>query len=101
MSVVRARVVGIVEGSPQVELVMRPHQYAPSRAVAALRVTMSLLIVGALIATLTDTSGLVPERMIDLLGYYTLQANVIALAVWDHPRDRRRTPHIGENAEDT
>ncbi|WP_366475867.1 Pr6Pr family membrane protein [Demequina sp.] len=53
-----------------------------SRAAAALRVAMSLLIVGALIATLTDRSGLVPSNYVDLLSYYTLQTNVAALVVW-------------------
>ena len=43
---------------------------------------MSALVLIALGMTLRDTSGLVPERVIDLLGYYTLQANVIAFAVW-------------------
>lgn len=52
------------------------------RRVATARLSASVLILFALGLTLTDTSGLVPNRMIDLLGYYTLQANVIALAVW-------------------
>lgn len=43
---------------------------------------MSALVLVALGFTLRDTSGLVPERVIDLLGYYTLQANFIAFAVW-------------------
>ena|GEM_PF-1334956 len=52
------------------------------RRVATARASASALVLFALGLTLTDTSGLVPERMIHLLGYYTLQANVIALAVW-------------------
>jgi hypothetical protein len=52
------------------------------RRVATARISASTLILFALGLTLTDTSGLVPDRVIDLLGYYTLQANVIALAVW-------------------
>ena len=52
------------------------------RKVAIARLGASALVLVALGLTLTDTSGLVPERVIDLLGYYTLQANVIALAVW-------------------
>ncbi|PKQ16323.1 MAG: hypothetical protein CVT68_08840 [Actinobacteria bacterium HGW-Actinobacteria-8] len=52
------------------------------RRVATARISASALILFALGLTLTDTSGLVPDRAIDLLGYYTLQANVIALAVW-------------------
>jgi hypothetical protein len=50
--------------------------------VAALRIIMALLIVGALIATLTDNSGLVPSHYVDLISYYTLQTNVAALVVW-------------------
>ena len=52
------------------------------RRVATARMVASALVLFALGLTLTDTSGLVPDRVIDLLGYYTLQANVIALAVW-------------------
>lgn len=52
------------------------------RNVAIARLSASALVLFALGLTLTDTSGLVPERVIDLLGYYTLQANVIALAAW-------------------
>ncbi len=52
------------------------------RRVATARLSASALILFALGLTLTDTSGLVPDRVIDLLGYYTLQANVIALTVW-------------------
>ena len=52
------------------------------RRVATARLAASALILFALGLTLTDTSGLVPERVIDLLGYYTLQANVVALTVW-------------------
>lgn len=50
--------------------------------ITASRLAVSALILVALWLTLTDTSGLVPARMIDLLGYYTLQANFFALAVW-------------------
>ena len=52
------------------------------RNVAIARLSASAVVLFALGLTLTDTSGLVPERVIDLLGYYTLQANVIALAAW-------------------
>ena len=52
------------------------------RNVAKARLSASAIVLVALGLTLTDTSGLVPERVIDLLGYYTLQANVIALAAW-------------------
>ncbi len=52
------------------------------RKVAIARLGASALVLVALGLTLTDTSGLVPARVIDLLGYYTLQANVIALFVW-------------------
>ncbi len=52
------------------------------RLVATARLGASALVLFALGLTLTDTSGLVPERVIDLLGYYTLQANVVALGVW-------------------
>jgi hypothetical protein len=52
------------------------------RRVATARLSGSALVLFALGLTLTDTSGLVPDRVIDLLGYYTLQANVIALTVW-------------------
>ncbi|MBC7298270.1 MAG: hypothetical protein H5T82_05185 [Demequina sp.] len=52
------------------------------RMVATARLGASTLVLFALALTLTDTSGLVPARVIDLLGYDTLQANVIALAVW-------------------
>ncbi|MCB2411739.1 Pr6Pr family membrane protein [Demequina sp. TTPB684] len=61
---------------------MSRHHSASTRWVATLRVAMSLLIVGALIATLTDNSGLVPSSYLDLLSYYTLQTNVAALIVW-------------------
>ncbi|NTV38490.1 MAG: hypothetical protein HGA51_00810, partial [Demequinaceae bacterium] len=54
----------------------------PLRTVAAARLGASALVLVALGLTLTDTSGLVPERVIDLLGYYTLQANFLAFAVW-------------------
>lgn len=52
------------------------------RKLAIARLGASALVLVALGLTLTDTSGLVPERVIDLLGYYTLQANFLALAVW-------------------
>lgn len=52
------------------------------RTVAVARLCASALVLVALGLTLTDTSGLVPERVIDLLGYYTLQANFLAFAVW-------------------
>ncbi len=52
------------------------------RNVAIARLSASALVLFALGLTLTDTSGLVPDRVIDLLGYYTLQANVIALVAW-------------------
>lgn len=47
-----------------------------------MRLLMMALIVTALIATLTDTSGLVPDSYVDLVTYYTLQVNVACLAVW-------------------
>jgi len=43
---------------------------------------MMVLIVTALIATLTDTSGLVPDSYVELFTYYTLQINVACLGVW-------------------
>jgi hypothetical protein len=46
------------------------------------RVTVMALVVSALIATLTDTSGLVPSTFSEIATYFTFQANVIALAVW-------------------
>ena len=49
------------------------------RNVAIARLGASAIVLFALGLTLADTSGLVPERVIDLLGYYTLQANVFAL----------------------
>jgi len=52
------------------------------RTVAATRLAASALVLVALGLTLTDSSGLVPDRVIDLMGYYTLQANFMALAVW-------------------
>lgn len=52
------------------------------RAIAISRLTVSGLVLIALGLTLRDTSGIVPERIIDLLGYYTLQANFMAFAVW-------------------
>lgn len=52
------------------------------RTVTISRLGASVLVLVALGLTLTDTSGLVPQRVIDLLGYYTLQANFLALAVW-------------------
>ncbi len=52
------------------------------RFVIAMRVMMMVLIVTALVATLTDVSGLVPESYVELVTYYTLQANVACLAVW-------------------
>jgi hypothetical protein len=52
------------------------------RSVTVARLGASALVLIALGLTLTDTSGLVPERLIDLLSYYTLQANFLALAVW-------------------
>ena len=52
------------------------------RHVAIARIGASAIVLFALGLTLADTSGLVPERVIDLLGYYTLQANVIALFAW-------------------
>lgn len=52
------------------------------RNVAIARLSASALVLFALGLTLTDNSGLVPERIVDLLGYYTLQANVIALIAW-------------------
>lgn len=55
---------------------------ASPRAIAVSRLAASALVLVALGLTLRDTSGLVPERVIDLLGYYTLQANFLALAVW-------------------
>ncbi len=61
---------------------MRRRHSTHARVVVALRLAMSVLIVGALIATLTDRSGLVPSNFLDLLGYYTLQTNVAALVVW-------------------
>lgn len=50
--------------------------------VTTARLGAAALVLFALGLTLTDTSGLVPDRVIDLLGYYTLQANVVALTVW-------------------
>lgn len=61
---------------------MNRQDSAAARAVVVLRIVMSLLIVGALVATLTDRSGLVPSSMVDLLSYYTLHTNVAALVVW-------------------
>ena len=52
------------------------------RTVAIARLGASALVLVALGLTLTDASGLVPERVIDLMGYYTLQANFLGLAVW-------------------
>lgn len=59
----------------------RPDSIAAQTVVVS-RVVLSLLIVGALVATLTDRSGLVPSSMVDLVSYYTLQTNVAALVVW-------------------
>lgn len=61
---------------------MNRQDSARSHTVVVARIVVSLLIVGALVATLTDRSGLVPSNMVDLLSYYTLQTNVAALAVW-------------------
>jgi len=52
------------------------------RTITTARLSASALVLVALGLTLTDTSGLVPQRAIDLMGYYTLQANFLALAVW-------------------
>ena len=67
-----------------------------SRFVASMRVLMMVLIVVGLVATLTDTSGLVPDDYSLLLTYYTLQANVASLVVWGaltwHSARRTRPP---------
>jgi len=52
------------------------------RNVTVARLGASAVVLIALGLTLTDTSGLVPERLIDLLGYYTPQANFLAVVVW-------------------
>ncbi|WP_296667737.1 Pr6Pr family membrane protein [Demequina sp.] len=52
------------------------------RFVIVMRVIMMVLIVTALVATLTDVSGRVPDSYIDLVTYFTLQVNVACLGVW-------------------
>jgi hypothetical protein len=48
-----------------------------TRIVAGMRMLMIALIGAALVVTLTDTSGLVPESYFDLASYYTFQTNII------------------------
>ncbi|WP_430868213.1 hypothetical protein [Demequina aurantiaca] len=53
-----------------------------NRAIAIARITMMALIMSALIATLTDTSGRVPSSLAETATYFTFQANLIALIAW-------------------
>jgi len=53
-----------------------------NRALGIARVLSMVLVIAALVATLTDTSGLVPDSLAELATYFTFQANVIALVVW-------------------
>lgn len=52
------------------------------RALALSRVAACVLIISALVATLTDTSGLVPSSFTEIATYFTFQANVVAVLVW-------------------
>ncbi len=52
------------------------------RFIFVMRIVMMVIIITALVATMTDTSGLVPDSYLDLFTYFTLQANVACLAVW-------------------
>jgi hypothetical protein len=52
-----------------------------AKFVVTMRALMVALIVIALIATLTDTSGLVPDSYFDLASYYTFQTNIVCAAV--------------------
>jgi len=49
--------------------------------VTGMRLVIIGLIAVALAATLTDTSGLVPESMRDIAAYYTFQTNIVCAAV--------------------
>lgn len=53
-----------------------------NRAIGSARLLAMVLVIAALIATLTDTSGLVPGTLAQIATYFTFQANVIALVVW-------------------
>jgi len=43
---------------------------------------MMCLVMSALIATLTDTSGRVPSSLAETATYFTFQANLIAMVAW-------------------
>ncbi|PKQ27041.1 MAG: hypothetical protein CVT64_00910 [Actinobacteria bacterium HGW-Actinobacteria-4] len=52
-----------------------------TRFVVGMRMLMIALIAIALVATLTDTSGLVPDSFFDIASFYTFQTNIILAIV--------------------
>lgn len=52
-----------------------------TRFVVSMRLMVVALILIALVATLTDTSGLVPESYFDLASYYTFQTNIVCALI--------------------
>ncbi|MEX0914146.1 MAG: hypothetical protein WDZ57_04260 [Demequina sp.] len=67
-----------------------------ANVVTGMRVLIIGLIAVALTATLTDTSGLVPDSKADIAAYYTFQTNIVCAAVlvtltWH--RIRHTIPH--------